>query len=164
MRRTTHFLLGAVVGMMLLMPAQEALAQRTRGNGDGAVTYQVRNPRMFTVSECGEYIDIDGFVEIKRVQNTSRSGNSQDAWHVNGKGSGVSRTSGAIYQWKQNTLMRIAGDEWDGGAFSRRTNTRTRLIGQGNAPNYELTLHMHITKNASGEVSTYFYTSDVTCR
>jgi hypothetical protein len=162
MRRSTVILLGALVA--LLAPVQDAVAQQTRGNGNGAVTYQVRNDRMFTLAACGEVIDIAGWVEIKRVEVARGRDNSGFAFHVNGKGSGESLTSGARYNWHQNTLMRIAGSEWEGNHFSSHTNTRTRLIGQGNAPDYEFTLHFHLNKNSNGEMTTMFRVSDVTCR
>ncbi len=164
MRRSTVILLGAIVGFALLTPVQEAVAQQTRGNGDGAVTYQVRNDRMFTVAACGEVIDIDGWVEIKRVEVARGRDDSGYAWHVNGKGDGVSFTSGAKYRWHQNTLLRIAGSEWSGEQYSSQTHTRTRLIGQGDAPNFTFNLHMHLTKNGNGEVTARFYAADVTCR
>ena len=164
MRRLTVVLLGAMVGIALLTPVQEAAAQQTRGNGDGAVTYQVRNDRMFTVAACGEVVDIDGWVEIKQVQVARGRDNSGYAWHVNGKGEGVSFTSGAQYRWHQNTLLRVTGSEWSGDQYSSKTHTRTRVIGQGDAPDFTLNLHMHLTKNASGDVTARFYTSDATCR
>jgi hypothetical protein len=163
MRRSTVILLGAMVGFALLTPVQEAVAQQTRGNGDGAVTYQVRNDRMYTLASCGDVVDIAGWVEIKRVEVARGRDNSGYAWHVNGKGSGEGLISGAKYNWHQNTLMRVAGSEWDG-HYSNQTNTRTRVIGQGNAPDYSFTLHTFINKNSNGEVTARFHVSDITCR
>ncbi len=162
MRRSTVILLGAMVGFALLTPVQEAVAQQTRGNGDGAVTYQVRNNRMFTLAACGEVVDIAGVVEIKRVEVARGRDNSGTAWHVNGKGSGESLTSGAKYSWHASTMQRIAGSEWEG-QYSSRTQQRIRIIGQGNAPNFTSTLHMHLTKNNSGQVTAQMYVSDTTC-
>ncbi|UCC85259.1 MAG: hypothetical protein JSW46_10250 [Gemmatimonadota bacterium] len=160
MRRSTAILLGALVA--LLAPVQDAVAQQTRGNGDGAVTYQVRNERMFSIAACGEAVDIAGWVEIKRVQVARGRDHSGVAFHVNGKGEGVSITSGAKYRWHANTLMRITGSEWDG-QYSNQTHQRIRVIGQGDAPNFTSNLHMHLTKNSNGEITTRFYVSDTTC-
>jgi hypothetical protein len=162
MRRSTVILLGALVA--LLAPVQDAVAQQTRGNGNGAVTYQIRNDRMFNITACGEVVDIAGFVEIKRVEVARGRDNSGYAFHVNGHGSGESLTSGAKYNWHQNTLMRVAGSEWEGNHFSNHTNTRTRIIGQGDAPDYSFTLHTFINKNSNGEVTAQFRVLDVTCR
>jgi hypothetical protein len=159
MRRSTVILLGALVALMA--PVQDAVAQQ--GNGNGAVTYQVRNDRMFNITACGEVIDIAGWVEIKQVQVARGRDNSGTAMHVNGRGSGESLTSGAKYNWHANTLMRIAGSEWDG-QFSNQTHQRVRLIGQGDAPNYTFNLHFRLNKNSNGEVTTMFRVSDVTCR
>lgn len=159
MRKSTVILLGAMVA--LLAPVQDAVAQQ--GNGNGAVTYQVRNDRMFNITACGEVVDIAGWVEIKQVQVARGRDDSGIAWHVNGHGSGTSLTSGAKYNWNQNTMMRIAGSEWEG-QFSNQTHQRVRLIGQGNAPDYTFNLHMFLNKNSNGEVTTQFRVSDVSCR
>lgn len=161
MRRSTVILLGAMIA--LLAPVQDAVAQQTRGNGDGAVTYQVRNDQMYTLRGCGEVVDIAGWVEIKQVQVRRGRNDSGIAWHVNGRGSGEGLITGAKYNWHSNTLMRLTGSEWNG-QFSNQTHQRVRLIGQGDAPNYHFTLHMHLTKNANGDLTTFFRVLDVTCR
>jgi len=161
MRKASVFLLIAVVGLALVIPTQEAAAQQTRGNGDGAVTYQVRNP-YHAVANCGAHrITIDGWVEIKRVESRSASGNSNYAWHVNGKGIGVDQF-GATYRWLVNRLV----DTHTSGASYQRvevTNSRARLIGQGDAPNYDWTIQTHLTANANGEVSARFVNNGGTC-
>jgi hypothetical protein len=158
--RKTVILLGAMVGFVLLAPVQDALAQ---GNGNSAITYNVTNQRAFTLTGCGQVVDIDARIDIKRVQVARGGDNSGFAFHVNGKGSGVS-LSGAKYNWQQNTMQRIAGSEWNGGHFESHMNTRTRAIGQGNAPDYDFSLHVHLVKNSNGQVTARYNVLDVTCR
>ncbi|MGD2153445.1 MAG: hypothetical protein PVG79_09260 [Gemmatimonadales bacterium] len=163
MRRSTVILLSALVGLALLTPVQDAVAQQGRGNGNSAVTYQITNPRMFTVAACGEAIEITGVVEIKQVAIAQGRNDASEAWHVLGKGTGVSYTSGSEYVWRQTLLQRITGDAWGDGQYSSHTHQRTRLVGKGDAPNITFELHMHFTRNANGDFAADFYVSDASC-
>jgi hypothetical protein len=161
MRKSSVFLLSAVVGLALAIPTQEAAAQQPRSNGDGAVTYHVRNP-YHAVANCGAHrVTIDGWVEIKRVESRSSSGNSQYTWHVNGKGMGVDQF-GATYRWLVN---RLQGTHTSATSDQRVevTNSRARLIGQGDAPNFDYTMQVHLTANANGEVTARFTNIGGTC-
>jgi hypothetical protein len=163
MRRSTVILIGAVVGLVLSTPVQDAVAQEGRGNGNSAVVYQVTNPRMYSVAACGEFVDIEGVVDIKQLTVARGRNNTSESWHVTGRGTGVSSTSGTEYVWHQSLLQRITGDEWNGEQFSSQTHQRTHIVGKGDAPNITFILHMHLTKNASGDVAADFYVSDATC-
>ena len=161
MSKSSVFLLSAMVGLALVIPTQEAAAQQRRGNDDGAVTYHVRNP-YHEVANCGAHrITIDGWVDIKRVESSSSSGNSQYTWHVNGKGMGVDQFGGT-YRWLVN---RLQGTHTSATSDQRVevVNSRARLIGQGDAPNYDWTIQTHLTANASGEVTARFSDIGGTC-
>jgi hypothetical protein len=164
MRKSTVFLLGAMVGFALLAPAQEAAAQG-RGNGGGsAVAYDVTNPYSATLRACGEVVQLDGWVKIKLVDQESASGNKNFAWHINGKAEGVSRTSGAQYRWNMNSLVRTNGDPTSDGHYSEHTMRRVRAIGQGDATDYMFDFHVLLNWNANGDLTANFHESNVSCR
>lgn len=162
MRKSSVFLLSAMVGLALVIPTQEAAAQQRRGDGDGAVTYHVRDGYQ-AVANCGAHrITIDGWVEIKVLRTGSASGNSNYAVIVNGKGMGVDQF-GATYRWLLNRMQH----DHDSAMSAQSVdviNSRARLIGQGDAPNYDYVLQTHYTINANGEASASFHNLNATCR
>lgn len=162
MRKSSVFLLSAVVGLALVIPTQEAAAQQTRGNSDGAVTYHERSPYSANATCNGVRITIDGWIEVKVLNTTSASGNLNYAVIVNGKGAGVD-ASGNMYQWLLNRVQHKHDSAMSSQAVDV-INSRARLIGQGDVPNYDYVLQTHYTINANGEATASFHNLDATCR
>jgi hypothetical protein len=162
MRKSSVFLLSAVVGLALVIPTQEAAAQQTRGNSDGAVTYHARIA-YDTVTYCGAHrITIDGWVDIKVLRTGSASGNSNYAVIVNGKGVGVD-ASGNMYRWLLNRMQHNHDSAMSSQAVDV-INSRARLIGQGDAPSYDYIIQTHYTINANGEATASFRNVGGTCK
>jgi hypothetical protein len=108
------------------------------------------NPRFepfaFTVSNCVEEVDVSGTFHEFEIGDPDR----HIVFHVNAKGIGIGRTTGARYQWNDrlfdNDHIPLAGPA------SFVLNDHTRLIGQGGAPNADFHIQMKVTVNAKGVV------------
>jgi hypothetical protein len=107
-------------------------------------------PFAFTVTTCGEPVDVSGtFHEVVQFF-VGPSGKQHFRFHINAKGTGVGQLTGARYQWNDRLfdITNIA----PAGAFSFTLNDHTRLIGQGRALNLRLAVRSKVTVTATGRV------------
>jgi hypothetical protein len=141
----------------LLLACESATAPESM-TGEVAVplepSFAVPNPSFqpfaFTVTTCGEAVDLSGTFHQVFQSFVGPSGKEHFRFHINAKGVGIGQVTGARYQWNDrlfdNTNIAAAG------AFTFIRNDYTRLIGQGGALNAGLAVQVKITVNANGEL------------
>jgi hypothetical protein len=119
-------------------------------------------PFAFSVDDCVETVDLVGtFHQVTRFL-VGPNGKEQFRFHLNAKGTGVGRTTGARYQWNDR-LFNIANVVPSGrGTFT--LNDRTRLVGQGSAGNTVIAMQIKITINGQGNVTVDRFRALAVCR
>ena len=108
-------------------------------------------PFAFSVDNCVETVDLSGtFHEVVQLF-VGPGGKEHFRFHINAKGTGVGRLTGARYQWNDRLfdITNIATR----GATSFTLNDYARLIGQGQAANFRVGIRIKITVNAAGAVT-----------
>ncbi len=149
-------LLSACAAFVLL--ACESGAAPESMTGDVAVplepSFAVPNPSFqpfaFTVTACGEAVDVSGTFHDVIQFFVGPNGKERFRFHINAKGVGIGQVTGARYQWNDRLFdnSNIAA----GGTVSTILNDYTRLIGQGGALNARLAVRIKLTVNANGKV------------
>lgn len=105
-------------------------------------------PFAFSVDNCVETVDVSGtFHEVSQLF-VGPGGREHFKFHINAKGTGVGRTTGARYQW--NDRLFDISNVLPTGSGTFTLNDRTRLIGQGSAVNMVLATQIQVTVNARG--------------
>jgi hypothetical protein len=119
-------------------------------------------PFAFSVDNCDETVDVAGtFHEVIQVF-VGPNGKEHFRFHINAKGTGVGRTTGARYQWNDR-LFDITNVVPSGrGNFT--LNDRTRLIGQGTAVNTVLATQIKVTVNGRGTATVDRFRALAICR
>ena len=119
-------------------------------------------PFAFAVDNCVETVDLTGtFHEVAQFF-TGPSGKEQFRFHINAKGTGVGRLTGARYQWSDR-LFDITNFA-PSGTVSFTQNDYTRLVGQGSAVNTVVVLfQIKLTINAQGAVTVDRVTASSRC-
>jgi hypothetical protein len=119
-------------------------------------------PFAFAVNNCVETVDVAGtFHEVTQVF-VGPNGKEHFRFHINAKGIGVGRTTGARYQWNDR-LFDITNVVPSGrGTFT--LNDRTRLIGQGAAVNTVVATQIKVTVNGRGNVTVDHFRALAICR
>jgi hypothetical protein len=117
-------------------------------------------PFAFTVSNCVEDVDVSGTFHLvtKGVPNVDQ----HFLFHINAKGTGVGRTTGARYQW--NDRLFDNDHVPTTGPASLILNDNTRLIGQAGAPNAVFHVRIKLTVNAKGVVTADHFVTHDRCR
>ena len=108
-------------------------------------------PFAFSVDNCVETVDVSGtFHEVVQAF-VGPNGKEHFRFHINAKGSGVGRLTGARYQWNDRLfdITNIAPR----GATSFVLNDYARLIGQGGAVSFRFAVSQKITVDAAGAVT-----------
>lgn len=127
---------------------QVAIADRTAAVAVPNPSFQ---PFAFSVDNCVETVDLAGtFHEVVGAFVGPR-GKQHFRFHINAKGTGVGRLTGARYQWNDRLfdITNLAPS----GTVSFTLNDKARLIGQGSAPNMELATETKITVTPAGIVT-----------
>jgi hypothetical protein len=119
-------------------------------------------PFAFSFDNCVETVDVAGtFHEVIQLF-IGPNGKEHFRFHINAKGIGVGRTTGARYQWNDR-LFDITNVVPSGrGTFT--LNDRTRLIGQGAAVNTVLATQIKVTVNGQGNVTVDRFRALAICR
>ncbi len=142
----------AIVALLLLCAcgdagmAPDGAAPDAAGPAFAAVPNPSFEPFAFTVSNCVEPVDVSGSFHaiIRGLPGTD----PHALFHINAKGTGIGRVTGARYQWNDrlfdHTNVAVSG------AGSFILNDDSRLIGQGRAPNAKLHVRTKVTVNANG--------------
>ena len=108
-------------------------------------------PFAFPVDNCVETVDVAGtFHEVTQFF-IGPNGKEHFRFHINAKGTGVGRTTGARYQWNDR-LFDITNVVPSGGR-TFTLNDRARLIGQGGAVNMVVATQIKVTVNGQGNVT-----------
>ena len=117
-------------------------------------------PFAFTVSNCVEDVDVSG-----RFHQVTKGEPGEDphlVFHINAKGTGVGRTTGARYQWNDRLFD---NDHFPArGPSSFILNDNTRLVGQRGAPTAVFHVQMKITVSAKGDVTVDRFVTHDSCR
>ena len=126
------------------------------------VTTNVRLPIAGTViNPCnGENVDYEGTVHVVLRTTVDGSGGIHLGGNANYHVTGVGQTTGAAYVGNQNekiTLNLV-------GASTETQAITFRLISKGGADNFYITLRLHITVNANGDVTVVHGTASAECR
>jgi hypothetical protein len=124
------------------------------------------NPRFlpfaFSVDNCVETVDVAGtFHEVTEVF-VGPNGKELFRFHVNAKGTGVGRTTGARYQW--NDRLFDLSNAVPSGRLTFTLNDRTRRIGQGAAVNTVVATQIKVTVNGQGNVTVDRFRALAVCR
>lgn len=101
------------------------------------------------INFCGEDIYFEGVFHVNISENIAANGSFHAKYHINAKGTGVGLSSGATYQWNDSINESFNGNVGETYTF----NQSWKIIGQGQAPNFKLNDHFHITINANGDVT-----------
>jgi hypothetical protein len=145
---------------VLLLACESGTAPQSPADGEDAVPLApeyaaVPNPSFqpfaFTVTTCGEPVDVSGtFHQVVQLFVGPR-GKLHFRFHINAKGTGVGQLTGARYQWNDRLfdMTNIAPL----GTFSFTLNDYTRLIGQGGALNLQLAVQQKVTITRAGQVT-----------
>jgi hypothetical protein len=118
-------------------------------------------PFAFAVDNCVETVDLTGtFHEVAR-SFIAPSGKEHFQFHINAKGTGVGRLTGARYQWNDR-LFDITGVA-PSGTVSFTLNDYSRLVGQGSAVNTGVVFQVKLTVTAGGMVTVDRVTASSRC-
>lgn len=98
---------------------------------------------------CGEDIYFEGYFHERFTVTIAANGSFHGKFHINAKGTGVGLSSGATYQWNDSINESFNGNVGETYTF----NQSWKIIGQGQAPNFKLNDHFHVTINANGDVT-----------
>jgi hypothetical protein len=162
--------LTAVVAVALLVACESGFAPGDSSVERGTIASQpvsvaVPNPSFqpfaFSVDNCVETVDLTGtFHEVVQFF-VGPGGREHFRFHINAKGTGVGRLTGARYQWNDRLfdISNIAPAET--GTFT--LNDKARLIGQGSAVNTEIATRIKITVNAQGGVTVDRFVARARC-
>jgi len=107
-------------------------------------------PFAFTVTTCGEPVDVSGTFHPVVQFFVGPGGKQQFRFHINAKGTGVGQLTGARYQWNDRLfdITNVA----PAGTLSFILNDYARLIGQGRAIDLRFAVQSKITITATGKV------------
>jgi hypothetical protein len=141
-------------------PANEqvATAERTAAAARPNPSFQ---PFAFSVDNCVETVDLTGtFHEVARAF-VGPGGKGHFSFHINAKGTGVGRLTGARYQWNDRLfdITNLAPS----GTVSFTVNDNSRLIGQGSAVNMDLATQIKTTVTATGNVTVDRFSATARC-
>jgi hypothetical protein len=160
----------AILAMVLLVGCESGLAPGEPSVdqvavADRSAAVAVPNPSFqpfaFAVDNCVETVDLTGtFHEVVQAF-VGPGGKTHFRFHINAKGTGVGRLTGARYRWNDR-LFDITNIALRG-AFSFTQNDKARLIGQGSAVNTVVALQIKGTLNAQGVVTVDRITATSTC-
>ena len=105
-------------------------------------------PFAFTVDNCVEPVAITGTFHETLQFFIGPGGKLHFRFHTNAKGVGIGEVTGTRYQWNDRLfdITNVAPR----GTESFTLNDRTRLIGQGGAPNATFAVQVKVTINANG--------------
>lgn len=118
-------------------------------------------PFAFSVDNCVETVDLTGtFHEVTQLF-IGPGGKEHFRFHINAKGVGVGRLTGARYRWNDRLfdITNIA----PAGAVSFTQNDYARLVGQGSAVNTVVRFQVKITVNGQGVVTLERITAQSRC-
>lgn len=119
-------------------------------------------PFAFSVDNCVETVDVAGtFHEVIQFF-VGPNGKEHFRFHINAKGTGVGRTTGARYQW--NDRLFDITNAVPSGRLTFTLNDRARLIGQGAAVNTVVAIQIKVTVNAQGNVTVDRFRALAVCR
>lgn len=119
-------------------------------------------PFAFSVDNCVETVDVAGTFHAVIQFFVGPNGKEHFRFHINAKGTGLGRTTGARYQWNDR-LFDITNVVPSGrGTFT--LNDRTRLIGQGAAVNTVVATQIKVTVNGQGNVTVDRFRALAVCR
>jgi len=119
-------------------------------------------PFAFSFDNCVETVDVAGTFHGVTQVFVGPNGKEHFRFHINAKGTGVGRTTGARYQWNDR-LFDITNVVPSGrGTFT--LNDRTRLIGQGAAVNTVVATQIKVTVNGQGNVTVERFRALAVCR
>jgi hypothetical protein len=118
-------------------------------------------PFAFSVDNCVETVDLTGTFHGVQQFFVGPGGKEHFRFHINAKGTGVGRLTGARYQWNDRLfdITNIA----PAGAVSFTQNDYARLIGQGSAVNTVVLFQVKVTVNAGDGVTVDRITARSSC-
>ena len=160
----------ALVAVVLLLACESGFAPgessvESRETASLPVSVAVPNPSFqpfaFSVDNCVETVDLTGtFHQVVRLFVVP-GGAGHFRFHINAKGTGVGRETGARYQW--NDRLFDITNVGRSGNVTFTLNDNTRLVGQGAAPNLRLATQAKVTINGRGEVTVDRFRARATC-
>jgi hypothetical protein len=160
----------AILAVVLLAACESGLAPGEPSIEQEDIAYRpasaaVPNPSFqpfaFSVDNCVEIVDLAGtFHQVVRVF-IGPGGKQHFRFHINAKGVGVGRLTGARYQW--NDRLFDITNITPAGAVSFTRNDKARLIGQGSAVNTDIATRAKLTVNAQGRVTVDRITARARC-
>jgi hypothetical protein len=116
------------------------------------------------VNPCnGETIVLSGSVHIVVRNTTDSDGGIHSTIENNYQGvTGVGQTTGATYHVANNSIFTANSKPPFPAEFSFPSTTK--VIGQGNVPNFLADVHFKATVNANGDTTVAFFGSETQCQ
>jgi hypothetical protein len=118
-------------------------------------------PFAFAVDNCVETVDLTGTFHGVTQFFVGPGGKEHIRFHINAKGTGVGRLTGARYQWNDRLFDITNITPKATGSFTQ--NDYARLIGQGSAVNTDVSFRAKLTVNGQGVVTVDRITARSSC-
>ena len=161
----------AALAVVLLMSCDSERSPAEPSDDLRAIKYQPASaarpnpsflPFAFSVDNCVETVDVAGTFHPVTQLFIGPGGKEHVKFHINAKGTGEGRTTGARYQW--NDRLFDIRNQVPGGSLTFTLNDYTRLIGRGSAVNTRVATQIKVTINGQGVVKVDRFRARAICR